>query len=44
MVRYLNLSYNLMQDLSRYGFYGLETLELIDLSYNDIRSVVRIVS
>ena len=40
-VRNLNLSYNLLQDLSRYGFYGLETLETIDLSFNDVRYCIR---
>ena len=37
--RYLNLSYNLLQDISRSGFYGLDTLETLDLSFNDLRSV-----
>ena len=33
------MSYNLLQDLSRSGFYGLDTLEKLDLSFNDLRSV-----
>ena len=37
--RYLNMSYNLVRHLPRYGFRGLNTLETIDLSYNDIREV-----
>ena len=37
--RHLNLSYNLLQDISRSGFYGLDTLETLDLSFNDLRSI-----
>ena len=33
------MSYNLVRHLPRYGFRGLNTLETIDLSYNDIREV-----
>ena len=33
------MSYNLLQDLPRSGFYGLDTLETLDLSFNDLRSV-----
>lgn len=33
------MSYNLLRDLPRSGFYGLDTLETLDLSYNDLRSV-----
>ena len=35
----MNLSYNLLQDISRSGFYGLDTLETLDLSFNDLRSI-----
>ena len=28
-----------MQDISRSGFYGLDTLETLDLSFNDLRSI-----
>ncbi len=37
--RFLNLSYNLLRDLPRSGFYGLDSLETLDLSFNDIRSI-----
>ena len=37
--RYLNMSYNLVRQLPRFGFRGLDTLETIDLSYNDIREI-----
>lgn len=33
------MSYNLVRYLPRSGFRGLETLEIIDLSFNDIREV-----
>ena len=33
------MSYNLIRELPRSGFSGLETLEDIDLSFNDIREV-----
>ena len=33
------MSYNLLKDLPRSGFYGLDTLETLDLSFNDLRSV-----
>jgi hypothetical protein len=33
------MSYNLIRNLPRPGFVGLETLETIDLSFNDIREV-----
>ena len=33
------MSYNLVRHLPRYGFRGLDTLETIDLSYNDIREI-----
>ena len=37
--RHLNISYNLLKDLPRSGFYGLDTIETLDLSFNDLRSV-----
>ena len=37
--RYLNLSHNLLRDLPRSGFLGMETLESLDLSFNDLRVV-----
>jgi hypothetical protein len=33
------MSFNLIRDLPRHGFRGLETLETVDLSYNDLREV-----
>ena len=33
------MSYNLLKDLPRSGFYGLDTLETLDLSFNDLRNV-----
>ena len=33
------MSYNLVRRLPRHGFRGLDTLETVDLSYNDIREV-----
>ena len=33
------MSYNLVRELPRFGFRGLDTLETIDLSYNDLREV-----
>ena len=33
------MSYNLLQDVPRTGFYGLDTLETLDLSFNDLRSI-----
>ena len=33
------MSYNLVRRLPRHGFRGLDTLETIDLSFNDIREV-----
>lgn len=33
------MSYNLVRYLPRSGFRGLETLETIDLSFNDLREV-----
>ena len=35
----MNVSYNLIRDLPRSGFRGLETLETIDLSFNDLREI-----
>ena len=37
--RYLNISHNLLLDLPRSGFIGMETLESLDLSHNDLRIV-----
>ena len=37
--RYLNMSYNLLRDLPRSGFLGLDTLETLDLSFNDLRKI-----
>ena len=37
--RYLNMSFNLLQDLPRSGFLRLKTLETLDLSFNDLRQV-----
>ena len=36
---HLNMSYNLLQEIPRSGFYGLDTLETLDLSFNDLRHV-----
>ena len=33
------MSYNLLRDLPRSGFLGLDTLETLDLSFNDLRKV-----
>ena len=33
------MSYNLLRDLPRSGFLGLDTLETLDLSYNDLRKI-----
>ena len=33
------MSYNLVRRLPRHGLRGLDTLETVDLSYNDIREV-----
>ena len=33
------MSYNLLRNLPRNGFVGLETLETLDLSFNDLRVV-----
>lgn len=33
------MSYNLLRTLPRSGFEGLETLETVDLSFNDLREV-----
>ena len=33
------MSYNLLRTLPRSGFEGLETLETVDLSFNDLREI-----
>jgi hypothetical protein len=33
------MSYNLLRDLPRNGFLGLDTLETLDLSFNDLRKI-----
>jgi hypothetical protein len=33
------MSYNLLRDLPRSGFLGLDTLETLDLSFNDLRKI-----
>ena len=39
LYRHLNMSYNLLRTLPRSGFQGLDSLETIDLSFNDLREV-----
>ena len=37
--RYLNMSFNLLQELPRSGFMRMKTLETLDLSFNDLRQI-----
>ena len=37
--RYLNMSFNLLQDLPYSGFLKMKTLETLDLSFNDLREI-----